>query len=124
MDQILDNISKLVTKIDANRKYIASFDAKDLIGNLVAVSFKSNPANFNIFYVIDIKNGQFLMINLKKMPKIDQKWLISNYFEANAINNVNVNAFLTRNHVRQSTELHNFKKIAKMFPIKVSDGVQ
>jgi hypothetical protein len=114
----------LIAKIDANRKFVASFDTKDLIGNLVAVSFKSNPSNFTIFYLIEIKNRQFLMINIKKLSKIDQKWLIAHSFEGSPTDIVNLNIFLARNRVRQSTELHFFKTIAKIFPIKVPDSVK
>jgi hypothetical protein len=124
MDQTIQNNERWMTIFKSKGKFIASFDANDVIGKLVMVSLKPTPSKILIFFVLEAQNGNFLTINLKKISKNDQIFLIGFSKTMQAMDNPIFLTFLKRNLVRGAINTINFKKIDRMLPIESKDYVQ
>jgi hypothetical protein len=124
MDQIIQNNEHWKAIFNNSRKFVASFDTNDVIGKLMLVNLKTHPSKISIFFVLEVQNGHFLMINLKKLSKNDQKFLIGFGKTLQSTNDPNFLTFLKRNLVRKAIETINFKQITRMLPVANKDYVQ
>lgn len=122
MSPTIQNNNDWIYQFKHASRFSASFDAKDIVGKVAAVSLKSKSSEMFLFFIINAQNGKFLMINLKKMSKNHQKWLLAFHQTNQDVNSADFLMFLRQNAVSNAIETHNFKQIARILPILNKDN--